>query len=160
VKGIAQKPIEGVSMAYSFDDPAAKDRRRTQYFEMLTNRAIYDHGWVAASRFGVRWQTAGREGDFLDSPWELYNLDEDFSAEATSLPSIRISSRSLKRSSMRKPRNTTSIRSTPRTSERFDPKLRESGPPKTNWTYHGNSGGCLNRSDRNSSREVTQSRPN
>jgi arylsulfatase A-like enzyme len=53
VKGIAQKPIEGVSMAYSFDDPAAKDRRRTQYFEMLTNRAIYDHGWVAASRFGV-----------------------------------------------------------------------------------------------------------
>jgi hypothetical protein len=112
VKGIAQKPIEGVSMAYSFDDPAAKDRRRTQYFEMLTNRAIYGHGWAAASRFGVPWQTAGREGDFLDAPWELYNLDKDFSEEATSLPRIRISSRSLKRSSMRKPRNTTSIRST------------------------------------------------
>jgi hypothetical protein len=31
---------------------AAKDLRTTQYFEMLTNRAIYDHGWVAAS-FGV-----------------------------------------------------------------------------------------------------------
>ena len=79
VKGIPQKPIEGVSMRYSFDDATAKDRRTTQYFEMLTNRAIYDNGWVAASRFGVPWQTAGREGNFLDAPWELYNVNEDFS---------------------------------------------------------------------------------
>ena len=79
VNGIAQKPIEGVSMLYSFDDASAKGRRTTQYFEMLTNRAIYQDGWVAASRFGVPWQTAGRVGDFSNAPWELYNIEEDFS---------------------------------------------------------------------------------
>lgn len=42
--GIPQKPIEGVSMVYSFDDANAKDRRTTQYFELGTNRAIYHDG--------------------------------------------------------------------------------------------------------------------
>jgi arylsulfatase A-like enzyme len=139
VKGIAQKPIEGVSMAYSFDDTAAKDRRTTQYFEMLTNRAIYDHGWVAASRFGVPWQTAGREGDFLDAPWELYNLDEDFS-EANDLAAKdpdKLKELKAKFDEEAKKYDVYPLDS--RMSERLDPKLRESGPPKTNWTYHGNS---------------------
>ncbi len=60
VNGIPQKPIEGVSMLYSFDDPAAQDRRTTQYFEMFTNRAIYHDGWLACSRFGLPWDTGGR----------------------------------------------------------------------------------------------------
>jgi arylsulfatase len=68
VNGIAQKPMEGVSMVYSFDDAAAESPRRTQYFEMFTNRAIYHDGWVAASRFGVPWETGGREGDFTTAP--------------------------------------------------------------------------------------------
>ena len=46
---------------------------------MLTNRAIYHDGWVAASRFGVPWETEGRTADFSKAPWELYNIDEDFS---------------------------------------------------------------------------------
>ncbi|QDV34088.1 Arylsulfatase [Tautonia plasticadhaerens] len=79
VNGIPQKPIEGVSMAYTFDSPDAESRRTTQYFEMVGNRGIYHDGWLACSRFGVPWQTAGREGDILDTPWELYHIDEDFS---------------------------------------------------------------------------------
>src|SRR6478736_4938409 len=42
-----------------------------QYFEMLGNRAIYNDGWVACSRFGVPWNLVGREGDLLGAPWEL-----------------------------------------------------------------------------------------
>ena len=47
VNGVAQRPIEGVSMAYTWDDAKAAGRRVTQYFEMLGNRALYHDGWVA-----------------------------------------------------------------------------------------------------------------
>ncbi|MFM8224397.1 MAG: sulfatase-like hydrolase/transferase, partial [Planctomycetaceae bacterium] len=57
VNGIVQKPIEGVSMLYSFADGGAKSRRSTQYFELATNRALYDDGWVACSRYGYPWMT-------------------------------------------------------------------------------------------------------
>ena len=51
VNGIAQKPIEGVSMAYTFDkaNANAPSKRKTQYFEMFGNRAIYHDGWIAAT---------------------------------------------------------------------------------------------------------------
>src|SRR5690606_1393888 len=49
VHGVAQQPIEGVSMAYSFDEPDAPERHETQYFEILGNRAIYHKGWTAVS---------------------------------------------------------------------------------------------------------------
>ena len=62
VNGIAQKPIEGVSMLYSFDAPLAPSRRTTQYFELATNRAIYHDGWVACSRYGLPWVTARAGG--------------------------------------------------------------------------------------------------
>ena len=138
VKGIPQKPIEGVSMRYSFDDATAKDRRTTQYFEMLTNRAIYDNGWVAASQFGVPWQTAGREGNFLDAPWELYNVNEDFS-EAVDLAAKnpdKLKELQAKFEEEAEKYNVYPLNS--RMSERMDPKLRSSGEPKTSWTYHGN----------------------
>jgi arylsulfatase A-like enzyme len=80
VNGIEQKPIEGVSMRYSFDDAAAPSRRTTQYFEILGNRAIYHDGWVAACFHGrlpwVRSQ-AVEFGD--DERWELYRIGDDFS---------------------------------------------------------------------------------
>ena len=47
VHGVTQKPIEGVSMAYTFDDAKAADRHVTQYFEMFGNRGIYHQGWSA-----------------------------------------------------------------------------------------------------------------
>jgi hypothetical protein len=51
VNGIAQKPIEGVSMDYTFDrgNANAPSTRTTQYFEMFGNRAIYHEGWIAAT---------------------------------------------------------------------------------------------------------------
>jgi len=89
INGVAQKPIEGVSMAYTFDNAKAPSRHRTQYFEMFGNRAIYHDGWVAATTPGVApWDTAaemqGRLPAVLDYQWELYNVSEDFS-EANNL---------------------------------------------------------------------------
>ena len=81
VNGVKQKPIEGVSMAYSFDNASAKSRRTTQYFEMLGNRGIYKDGWMATTRHGrLPWQTSGGgSGTFDNDPWELYHIDKDFS---------------------------------------------------------------------------------
>ncbi|NJK37277.1 MAG: arylsulfatase [Oscillatoriales cyanobacterium RM1_1_9] len=79
--GIPQKPIEGVSMAYSFESNGAKaeDARQTQYFEMFGHRALYDNGWMAAAFHNrVPWVTAGTV-PFDQDQWELFNLDEDFS---------------------------------------------------------------------------------
>ena len=41
VNGVQQHPIEGVSMAYSFNEAKAAERHETQYFEMMGNRGIY-----------------------------------------------------------------------------------------------------------------------
>jgi arylsulfatase A-like enzyme len=79
VNGVPQKPIEGVSMAYTFDDVKAPSKRVTQYFEMFGNRALYHDGWVAGCQHGrLPWVTAG-SASFDDDKWELYNIDEDFS---------------------------------------------------------------------------------
>ncbi|BCH26655.1 arylsulfatase [Mesorhizobium sp. L-8-3] len=80
LNGVAQTPIEGVSMAYTFDDANAPSRHRTQYFEELGNRAIYNDGWVAATTPPVApWIVVGGKPDVLDYEWELYNVAEDFS---------------------------------------------------------------------------------
>jgi arylsulfatase A-like enzyme len=78
VNGAVQKPFEGVSLIYSFDDPTAKDRHTTQYFEMFGNRAIYHDGWVAATKHRTPWADAP-DGPFEKDIWELYDVTEDFS---------------------------------------------------------------------------------
>ena len=79
VNGVQQKPIEGVSMLYSFDDGTAESQRTVQYFEMLGNRGIYKDGWMATTRHGrLPWQTAGGAGGFDADKWELYDLTNDF----------------------------------------------------------------------------------
>lgn len=79
VNGVTQKPIEGVSMVYSFADPKARDTHVTQYFEMFGNRALYHDGWIAVCRHGrLPWENAGSY-DFAKDKWELYNIDTDFS---------------------------------------------------------------------------------
>jgi arylsulfatase A-like enzyme len=79
VNGVTQKPIEGVSMVYTFDDPKAPEQRRVQYFEMFGNRAIYSDGWVACVRHGrLPWENSGSY-DFENDKWELYRIDSDFS---------------------------------------------------------------------------------
>jgi arylsulfatase A-like enzyme len=79
VNGIKQRPIEGVSILYSFDDAKAKDRRTTQYFEMFGNRAIYHEGWIACAQHSIAWDFSAPLPAFDKDRWELYNVDEDFS---------------------------------------------------------------------------------
>jgi arylsulfatase len=85
VHGVQQRPIEGVSMAYSFEDPAAAERRETQYFEMFCNRGIYHQGWTACTRHSIPW-AATEMPAFDEDVWELYGPDDwtqahDLSAE-------------------------------------------------------------------------------
>jgi arylsulfatase A-like enzyme len=80
VAGVDQKPIEGTSMRYTFADPDATERRRTQYFEMCGNRGIYHEGWMAVTRHGIPWEMIPEGGrSFSDDIWELYHVDADFS---------------------------------------------------------------------------------
>ena len=81
VNGVPQKPIEGVSMAYTFADAGAKSRRTTQYFEMLGNRAIYHDGWVACTTPPLPpWDPGTADNDVITGyQWELYDTDKDFS---------------------------------------------------------------------------------
>jgi arylsulfatase len=78
VNGIAQKPIEGVSMLPTFASATAPEVHTAQYFEMVGNRAIYRDGWIAAARHGVPW-LAAQTGDLAADAWELYDLVNDFS---------------------------------------------------------------------------------
>jgi arylsulfatase A-like enzyme len=82
IDGVAQKPLDGVSMVYSFDNARAPSRRPSQYFEMLGNRALYHDGWIASTTpKRLPWQPTAAPG--ADDPdtfeWELYNVAEDFS---------------------------------------------------------------------------------
>jgi hypothetical protein len=68
-------PLHGVSMAYSFDDPAAAERRETQYFEMFCNRGIYHKGWTAVTRHSTPWVMVPSP-PLEDDVWELYAPDD------------------------------------------------------------------------------------
>ena len=79
VNGVQQKPLEGVSMAYSFDDAGAEERHTTQYFEMFCNRGIYHQGWTAVTKHGTPWVLVGQEKPALDDDvWELYDTTTDW----------------------------------------------------------------------------------
>lgn len=138
VNGIPQKPIEGVSMMYSFDDATAKDRRTTQYFEMATNRAIYHEGWVACSHYGLPWVSLGRGDGFLTAPWELYNINEDFSQAQNLATKMPEKLKELQGKFVEEATHYGVFPLDPRLSERMDPRLRLSEAPKTSWTYFGN----------------------
>jgi len=80
VNGVQQRPIEGVSMAYSFDDAKAAERHETQYFEMSGNRGIYHKGWTAVTRHRIPWEAAAAKlPAFDDDVWELYDTNRDWS---------------------------------------------------------------------------------
>ena len=80
VNGIKQKPMEGVSLAYTFADDGAKaeGRKKTQYFEMIGNRGIYHEGWMASAFHKEPWNTAGTK-DFALDKWQLYDITKDYS---------------------------------------------------------------------------------
>ncbi len=82
IKGVTQSPIEGMSFAYSVEEPDAPERHTTQYFEMLGTRAIYHDGWRAVHPWPLGQVMTAEDlstTTLEDSGWELYNLREDFS---------------------------------------------------------------------------------
>lgn len=137
VDGIKQKPLEGVSMLYSFDSANAVSRHPVQYFEMMGNRAIYKDGWVACSRFGVPWVMTDKDIRQIDSvPWELYNIGEDFS-EANDLAAKDADKLTeLKKVFDEEAKKYDVYPIDVRMTERFNPALRESGKPRTSWVYY------------------------
>ena len=66
-------------MLYTFADAKAKDRHKTQYFEIFGNRGIYHDGWLAHTVHRAAWEIKPRR-PFLEDKWELYHVDEDFSS--------------------------------------------------------------------------------
>jgi arylsulfatase A-like enzyme len=79
VNGVQQRPIEGVSMLYSFNDANAAERHETQYFEMFGNRGIYHKGWTAVTRHKTPWLLVGEKTPaFDDDVWELYDTNKDW----------------------------------------------------------------------------------
>ena len=77
--GVPQKPIEGTSLVYTFNDEKGPAQHTVQYFEMIGNRAIYKDGWMASTTpLRLPWVTqVGNEPSPDDFKWELYNVNED-----------------------------------------------------------------------------------
>ena len=78
VNGIEQDPIEGTSLAYSFDDPKAPEQHKIQYFEMFGNRAVYEDAWYARTIHRPAWRLKVLN-TLQEDKWELYNTTSDFS---------------------------------------------------------------------------------
>ena len=83
VDGFEQDPQDGVSMAYSFDDPQTAGQKKVQYFDIYGSRGVYQDGWFACT-FGPRepWNRTGakiKSWNPDEDVWELYNLNEDYS---------------------------------------------------------------------------------
>jgi arylsulfatase len=78
VNGIDQDPIEGTSLAYTFNDAAAAEQHKVQYFEMFGNRAVYQDGWLARTIHRPAWKQKP-DNTLQEDKWELYNSNEDFS---------------------------------------------------------------------------------
>jgi len=80
VNGTAQKRVDGVSMLGTFTDAKLPEQRETQYFEVFSNRGIYDRGWFASAPITTDVSNPNRAGLDPDKVvWELYDLRKDFS---------------------------------------------------------------------------------
>ena len=73
VKGYPQKPLEGTSFRYSFDDGNAPAQKETGFFVMLGSRAVWHKGWKAVT---VHPTIAGWSNYAADR-WELYDTTRD-----------------------------------------------------------------------------------
>ena len=129
VNGIPQKPIEGVSMLYSFDDANAKGRRTTQYFETGDQPGDLPRRLGGVQPYGLPWDTAGRGDDFIKAPWELYNIEADFSQADDLAAKEPEKLKELQAKFLEEAKKYDVFPLDPRFAERFDPKLRESGEP-------------------------------
>jgi arylsulfatase len=71
-RGVAQMPVQGISLAYTFTEPSAPTRKEVQHYEMVGDRAIWHRGWKAVAHHK-------KGAEFDDDRWELYHVDQDFS---------------------------------------------------------------------------------
>ena len=82
IDGIKQKPMDGVSMLYTFDkkNENAPSTHKTQYFEMIGDHAIYHDGWILSTKvMRVPWDNSGTADKHPENwPWELYDLSKDW----------------------------------------------------------------------------------
>jgi arylsulfatase A-like enzyme len=77
VDGVPQQPIDGIALNYSFLDPAAPERRLTQYYELWGNHGIYHEGWKAVVLHKrLAWDIQGAV-PFSEDRWELYDVRKD-----------------------------------------------------------------------------------
>lgn len=79
VDGVEQKPMDGVPIQATFQSADGKPVRERQYFEIFSNRAIYDKGWIACAQHTFPWRQDYAPGNWDKDEWELYHIDEDFS---------------------------------------------------------------------------------
>jgi arylsulfatase len=122
VNGIEQRPIEGVSMAYSFENASAPGTRTTQYFEMIGNRAIYHDGWFAGTIHKAPWEAAPRR-PLAEDVWELYNVEEDFSQAVNLAEKNPAKLEELKKKFMEEAVKFNVLPIDDRSIERFDPVI-------------------------------------
>jgi arylsulfatase len=73
VAGVAQRPLDGVSIASTFAAADAPECHTTQYYEMFGCRALYDAGWKAVTYQEIQVDTPGLD----EVVWELYDLRAD-----------------------------------------------------------------------------------
>jgi len=78
VNGVAQRPMDGISLVYSFNEAAVNEKHTTQYFEMAGNRAMYHEGWYARTIHRAPWEQKVRR-PLTEDIWELYYMPTDFS---------------------------------------------------------------------------------
>jgi arylsulfatase len=78
VNGVKQRPMDGISINYAFDNPNAPEMHTTQYFEMFGNRGIYHEGWFARTIHRAPWESTPRR-PLAEDIWELYEVANDFS---------------------------------------------------------------------------------
>ena len=78
VNGVVQRPMDGKSLVYSFNDATAKETHTTQYFEMAGNRAMYHEGWYARTIHRAPWEQKPRR-PLQEDIWDLYYMPTDFS---------------------------------------------------------------------------------
>jgi len=80
INGIDQIPMQGTSLLYTFDNPDAKEKHNTQYFEIIGNRGIYHNGWMARTTVMYPWMAPERMHPVQDDTgWQLYDTTKDFS---------------------------------------------------------------------------------
>jgi len=78
VRGVPQKPLDGVSFKVTLDNPTAPTGKDTQFYSMLGTRGIWHQGWFANT---VHAASPAGWSHFDDDRWELFRIEVDRAQE-------------------------------------------------------------------------------